>query len=174
MRTDLYGLVHKAQRHCLFALGRELGEADVDDPAARTHLASAVRDIAAMLADHAENERRYIHPLFARVGAAPESLEREHHDLEAVLDRWVEIVDQGRWAELYRATMRIIGEYFLHIDGEERAQAEVLWPNYTDAELAAVMARFKAERDPAAARADLALLMPVLSAPQRAALGLDL
>ena len=174
MRTDLYGLVHKAQRHRLFGLGHELGTADIDDPATRARVASAVREIAAMLVDHAENERRYIHPLFAKVGGAAERIEREHHELEALLGQWVEIIDQRRWAELYRATMRIIGEYLLHIDAEERAQAEVLWPSYTDAELATVLARFKAERDPAAARADLALLMPVLSAPQRAALGLDL
>lgn len=174
MRTDLYGLVHKAQRHRLFTLGHDLGVADVDDPATRAQLARAVRQIASMLADHAENERRYLHSLFAKVSGAADRIEREHQEFETVLDRWVEIVDQGRWAELYRATMRIIGEYLLHIDGEERAQAEVLWPNYTDAELAAVMARFKAERDPAAARADLELLIPVLTAPQRAALGLDL
>ncbi|HEX3905156.1 MAG TPA: hemerythrin domain-containing protein [Polyangia bacterium] len=174
MRTDLYGLVHKAQRHRLFTLGNELGTADIDDPAIRTHFASAVRGIADMLADHAENERRYIHPLFAVIGGAAERIEHEHHEIEALLDGWVEIVDQKRWAELYGATMRIIGQYLLHIDAEERAQTEVLWPNYTDAELGAVLARFKAERDPAAARADLALLIPVLSAPQRAALGLDL
>jgi hypothetical protein len=174
MRTDLYGLVHKAQRHRLFTLGHELGVADVDDPATRIHFAGVVREIAAMLADHAENERRYIHPLFVAIGGAAERIEREHQELGAVLDRWVEIVAQGRWADLYPATMRLVGEYLLHIDGEERAQAQVLWPNYTDAELAAVMARFKAERDPAAARADLALLMPVLGAVQRAALGLDL
>jgi hypothetical protein len=174
MRTDLYGLVHKAQRHRLFTLGHELGTANIDAAATRTHLASAVREIADMLADHAENERRYIHPLFTRMGGAAESIEREHHELDAVLDGWVEIIDQGRWADLYGATMRIIGGYLLHIDAEERAQAEVLWPNYTDADLAAVLARFKAERKPAAARADLALLIPVLSAPQRAALGLDL
>lgn len=174
MRTDLYGLVHKAQRHRLFALGHELGTADVNDPSIRTRLASAIAEIVAMLADHAKNEQRYIHPLFAKVGGAAEKIERDHQELEALLGQWVEIVDQGLWAELYRATMRIIGEYLLHIDAEERAQAEILWPNYTDAELAAVLARFKAERDPVAARADLALLMPVLSAPQRAALGLDL
>ena len=173
MRTDLYGLVHKAQRHRLFTLWHELGVADVDDLATRTHLASSVREIVAMLADHAENERRYIHPLFASIGGAAERTEREHHELEAALDRWVEMVDQGRWAEVYGATMRIIGEYLLHIEGEEHAQAEILWPNYTDAELAAVLERFKAERDPTAARADLALLRPVLGATQRAALGVD-
>lgn len=173
MRTDLYGLVHKAQRHRLFALGHELGTADLDDSATRTRLASAVHEIAAILADHAQNEERYVHPLFASIGGAAGGIEREHQELEALLGRWVEIVDHGRWAELYRATMRIIGEYLLHVDAEERAQADVLWPNYSDAELAAVMARFKAERDPAAARADLALLMPVLSLSQRAALGLE-
>jgi hypothetical protein len=162
MRTDLYGLVHKAQRHRLFTLGHELGPADVDDPATRVRLASAVREIVAMLADHAENERRYIHPLFAAISGAADRLEREHRELEGVLDQWVKIVEEGRWTEMYRATMRIIGEYLLHIDAEECAQAEILWPNYPDADLAAVMARFKAERDPAAARADLALLMPVM------------
>jgi hypothetical protein len=64
--------------------------------------------------------------------------------------------------------MRIIGEYLLHIDAAERAQSELLRPNYANAELGAGMARFKAERDPGAARADMAL-MPVLSAAQRAA-----
>ena len=172
MRTDLYGLVHKAQRHRLFALGLDLGSADVDDPATRTRLASAVREIVAMLADHAGNERRYIHPLFATISRAAEAIEREHHELEAALDEWVKVVDQGRWTELYRATMRIVGEYLLHIDAEERVQAEVLWPHYTDAELTAVMVRFKAEREPVAARADLQLLMPVLSARQRVGMGL--
>jgi hypothetical protein len=170
MRTDLYGLVHKAQRHRLFAFGTELGTADLDDPASCARLASAVREIASMLADHAENERRYIHPLFTRIGGSADAIEREHRELEARLDEWEKIVEQGRWTEFYRATMRIIGEYLLHIDAEERAQAEVLWPNYADAELGAVMARFKAERDPVAARADMALLMPVLSAAQRAAM----
>ena len=122
--------VLRAQRHRLFTLGNEMGTSDFDDPATRTHLASAVRTIADMLADHAENERRYIHPLFAMIGGAAERIEHEHHDLEALFDGWVEIVNQGRWAELYGATMRIIGQYLLHIDAEERAQAEVLWPNY--------------------------------------------
>ncbi len=172
MRTDLYGLVHKAQRHRLFALGLELGTADVDDPATRSRLARAVRDVVAMLGDHAENERRYVHPLFSRLGGAAEEIEREHRELEALLGHWLEIVDRGRWSDLYRATMRLIGEYLLHVDAEERAQAEVLWPNYTDADLTAVLVRFKAERDAESARADLALLMPVLSASQRAALGI--
>jgi hypothetical protein len=62
--------------------------------------------------------------------------------------------------------MRLLAVYLLHIDAEERAQAEILWPHYSDAQLGAVMARFNAERDPAVAQKDLERMLPALSAPE--------
>ena len=76
----------------------------------------------------------------------------------------------GRWSELYRASMRLIAEYLLHIDAEERAQVDVLWSNYGDAELGAVLTCFKAERPPAAAQKDLELMLPALSVSELARL----
>jgi hypothetical protein len=39
-----------------------------------TRLASAVHEIVAILADHADNEERYIRPLFATIGGAAKTL----------------------------------------------------------------------------------------------------
>lgn len=170
MRTDLYGLVHKAQRYHLFGFARELSHADLDDAATRERLLGELRAIAEMLVDHADNEERYIHPLYAALGDGASRLTDDHRVLDAQLADWVRIAESGRWSDLYRASMRLIAEYVLHLDAEERAQADILWPGYTDAELGAVMARFKAERSPAAASKDLELMLPALSAPELRAL----
>ncbi|HTQ06785.1 MAG TPA: hemerythrin domain-containing protein [Polyangiaceae bacterium] len=179
MRVDLYYLVHKAQRFQLFGFARELSRADLGDAGVRERVATEVRELVALLEDHARNEEKHVHPLFARSGGegaaagtagggAVESIEREHRALERHFAELTAVVDGGRWSEVYPATMRLIGEYLLHIDEEERAQAEVLWPRYTDEELGAVVARFKAERAPAAARADFSLMLPALSVPELA------
>ena len=123
-----------------------------------------MKDIIDMLRDHADNEERYIHPLFVAAGVdVAEELEAAHVELERGLAALAAVVDEGRWASLYSAATKFIGVYLLHIDAEERAQAEHLWTRLGDAELAAVMARFKAERSPTAARSDLKLLLPALS-----------
>lgn len=166
MRTDLYGLVHKAQRYHLFGFARELSRANLDDAATRERLLGEVRAIAEMLVDHADNEERYIHPLFAALGDAASSLDDDHRALDARIAEWVGLVEAGRWRELYQASMRLIAEYLHHIDAEERAQVDILWPSYTDAELGAVMAHFKADRNPAAASKDLELMLPALSVPE--------
>jgi hypothetical protein len=157
MRIDLYGLVHKVQRYHLFAFAQQLAWADLGNATSRAHLESAVRRLGELLRDHAENERHYIHPLFEAFGAAAEVLEADHLELDGDIAGWVALIDQQRWDELYPASMRLIGKYLLHIDAEERAQAESLWPHYTDAQLEDVMRRFKAERSPRAARSDLEL-----------------
>lgn len=162
MRTDLYGLVHKAQRYQLFAFAQRLAHADLEDACCRSTLERSVRQLAEMLRDHAQNEHRFIHPLFDAIGEAAEPLELDHHTLEDDIAAWIAVVDEQRWEQLYGATMCLIGKYLLHIDAEERAQERWLWPHYTDAQLGDVMARFRAERPPAAAHADLQLFITSL------------
>jgi len=168
MRTDLYRLVHKAQRHHLFRFAQQLGLADLADADTRRAIARELREIVEMLSDHARNEERYIHPLYTRLGlgTALSSLETDHAALERRLEEISVCVERERWEDLYSLVMRFIGEYLTHIDGEERAQAELLWPAYSDAELAEVLTRFKAERDPVAARNDLASMIPALNIPE--------
>lgn len=162
MRTDLYGLVHKAQRFQLLAFAQRITQADLQNATDRSTMARSVGQLAEMLRDHAQNEHRYIHPLFEAIGKAAEPLELDHRRLEDDIAAWTAVVDEQRWEELYRATMCLIGKYLLHIDAEERAQERWLWPHYTDAQLGDVMARFRAERPPAAGRADLELFITSL------------
>lgn len=162
MRTDLYGLVHKAQRYQLFAFAQRLAHADWADASYRSTMERSVRRLAEMLRDHAQNEHRYIHPLFEAIGEAAEPLELDHRTLEDDVAAWIAVVDEQRWEQLYGVTMCLIGKYLLHIDAEERAQERWLWPRYTDAQLGDVMARFRAERPSVAARADLELFITSL------------
>lgn len=170
MRVDLYGLVHKAQRFKLFTFAQELSRASLEPEPVRERLRESVRDIVRMLSEHARIEERYIHPLFAELGQPAATLEREHQELEVELTALSRIVDDGRWSELYRAVMRFIGEYLLHIDEEERAQSQLLWPSFTDEQLRAVFRRFQSERAPSEAERDLELFLPALSVEEAAAL----
>ncbi|HXU69266.1 MAG TPA: hemerythrin domain-containing protein [Polyangia bacterium] len=163
MRVDLYTIIHKAQRFHLFRLGEAMGRADFGDEGTANAIALQTRAWIAHLRDHASNEEKYIHPLL-RDKAAP--IEHEHHDLDAKLTALATILDQRRWSELYPCFTRFLGEYVLHLAEEERVQAEVLWPAYSDVELGAVFNRFKAERAPQAAREDFELMLPAMSAPE--------
>ena len=163
MRVDLYRLVHKAQRFHLFQFGAWLSHADWNLELHRRQAAVELQQLVEVLRDHARNEARYIHPLFAA-----EALDAEHHDLEARLTELEDVVAHVRWSELYPAFMRFVGEYLLHLDREERAQAEVLWPRHSDAALAEVMRRFRAERPPELAAADARFMIPSLNAPELA------
>lgn len=162
-RVDLYGLVHKAQRFRLFGFARELGRADLDDGPSRLAVAEELRGIHHMLADHAASEERYIHPLYVALGTGAASLDDQHHELDGLLQRCVEILNEDDWSHLYARATHLIGTYLLHLDAEERMQETVLWGHYSDAELGAVFARFKAERSAAAAESDLARFVPALA-----------
>lgn len=163
MRVDLYTIIHKAQRCHLFRLGEAMGRADFSDEGTANAIAAQTRAWIAHLRDHANNEEKYIHPLL-HDKAAP--IEHEHHELEAKLAALAEILDEKRWSELYTCFTQFLGEYLLHLAEEERLQAEVLWPAYSDVELGAVFNRFKTERAPQAAQEDLELMLPAMSVPE--------
>lgn len=165
MRVDLYRTIHKAQRFHLLRFGARLGCTDMSDG---TEVAVVDRELRALvdeLRDHAENERRYIHPLFGAVGAVHD-LDREHDELDGVLS---ELIDGGA-ETLYPRFMRFLVSYLAHIDEEERLQAEILWVRCAEAELAATFHRFVTERAPDSARHDLVFILPALSLPGRVAI----
>lgn len=164
MRTDLYKLVHKSQRRFLFETALTLGRADLERPAEQTRMASLVADVIHMLRDHSQNEKHYIHPLLA----APAELDAEHDAQELQLAQLEAVVAEQRWPELYPTMMRLIGDYLVHQDEEEKRQVAELWPRYTDEQLQRVFTRFHADRDPAVARADFLRMIPALN-PQELA-----
>jgi hypothetical protein len=170
MRIDLYTLIHKAQRHHMCHLSAAIGKADFSDAGEAKSVYEDVRAIIAHLRDHAHNEETYIHPLFHQLGKVAGALEAGHVELETEFAGIEQLLEAGSGDALHQAYTRLLAAYFIHLDEEETAQRTVLWPNYTDEELAQTFNRFKAERDPAAARADLEFMLPALSAPELARL----
>jgi len=171
MRADLYTLIHKAQRFHLLRLSIELGLADWANPEEADRLDALTRHMIDHLRDHARNEETYIHPLFREAGAdASVHLEKEHRQLEEEIARLESTLDERRWDEVYGRYNRFLGTYLIHLSEEESAQKEILWARYDDPALMAVFNRFKAERSPEAARADLQLMLPALSIPELARL----
>lgn len=166
MRTDLYSTIHKAQRFHLFRLAEAMGRTDFTDAASAERVRTQLSHLIDHLRDHARNEDTYIHPLFSNVGRGSSTLEQEHAGLEVVLVELERIATEARWSELYSRYTAFLGSYLQHLAAEERLQAEILWPSYTDDQLAAVLARFMAERSPEASKADLAFMVPALSIPE--------
>jgi hypothetical protein len=170
MKTDLYLLIHKAQRCRLFALANEIGRCDFADAAAAATVAAGVRDLLDRLEDHAHTEETYIHPLFRQLGWDLGAFDESHRRLDGRMRHLQGLLRDQRWNELYPAFCAFTAEYLVHTADEERAQAEVLWTRCTDEALADTLRRFKAERPAQRAATDLEFMLPALSVPEIAEL----
>jgi hemerythrin superfamily protein len=166
MRVDLYTFVHKAQRFHMFRLSEAIGSADLSQAEEAAEISKQVLELMEHLKDHAQNEKKYIHPLYQKVGSVDAHFDREHENLESEIHKIEKIVQEKNWSELYATYAKFVGVYLLHIDEEEAAQREVLWKNYEDAILGATFMRFKAERPPHLAKKDFELMLPALSIPE--------
>ncbi len=166
MRTDLYSTIHKAQRFHMFELANAIGHADPASEEAAGRIRARVRGIIEHLRDHAANEETYIHPLFDAAGDEAAPLRHEHDDLEKGLAALEQALDAHDGRALYSAYAAFLGRYLLHLEEEEEAQARVLWRDYDDDALRAVLDRFKAERPRDQAAADFAFMLPALNAPE--------
>lgn len=166
MRVDLYTFVHKAQRFHMFQLCEKIGNADFNLADERDSIANQVFELIDHLTDHAQNEKSYIHPLYQAVGSVGTHFDDEHENLEVEIKKIKDLIDEKKWSDLYSTYTKFLGIYLLHLDEEEAAQRDVLWKHYEDKDLAAVFNRFKVERPPHLAKADLELMLPALSVPE--------
>jgi iron-sulfur cluster repair protein YtfE (RIC family) len=177
-RIDFYTKVHKGLRAGLFQLSQRAATTDYADSQALAGLAASLRALVNRLSVHARHEARFIHPLLAeKIGATP--FDAEHEALEAQqaeLGRLFSEVERARVGErrrvgeaFYRALNVFIARYLEHIDREEQTMP-LLWERCSDAELAAVMARFGASRALDEALTDFGWMLPALSAPEQAEL----
>lgn len=161
MRVDLYTFVHKAQRFHLFRLSEKMGMTDFGIAEEVDDITREVLHLIEHLKDHAQNEKKYIHPLYQVSGAIGEHFDKEHENLESEIQKIENIVSEKRWEDLYPAYTRFLGIYLLHLNEEEAAQRDTLWKRYEDKDLAEVFNRFKLERPPHLANADFVFMLPV-------------
>lgn len=123
MRTDLYSFVHKAQRFHMFCLSTDIGATDFSSTKDARAIAARVKDLFAHLKDHANNEQRYIHPLFQRLGDVGDKLNVDHGHLHQEMDIIERILHEQSWDQLYSAYAKFLGIYLLHLDEEKPPSA---------------------------------------------------
>lgn len=166
MRVDLYAFVHKAQRFHLFRLSEVMGSADLSQAQEAEKIVDQLKELLEHLRDHADNEKRYIHPLYQQIGSVGEYFDGEHESLEAEIQKIEKVVQENHGSDLYVIYARFLGVYLLHLDEEETAQREILWKNYEDKVLGEAFMRFKAERPSHLAQKDFEFMLPALSIPE--------
>jgi hypothetical protein len=179
-RVDLYGMAHKALRNLLFEAASLAARTDLSSEAEARALAARIARLVGWLDEHAAVEDAAIMPELAAI--APElfaSLRSEHarvegaqRELEA-LARRLETASGPERASLGRKVherlLRLVAEHIVHMEHEESDGNRLLWAHRTDDELRALQARIRATIPPARAAAWLAVMLPALSLPERAA-----
>lgn len=161
LKTDLYTVIHKAQRAHLFTLSARIGRTDFSNPEESALIKQKLSEMISHLRKHSIVEATFIHPLFAELGNS--EFDEEHEELEGHLLQLEQIVEEKRWQELYSAFNRFLALYLIHQDEEERAQVDILWKHFDDTRLSGVLNAFMASRSPAMALEDLKFLLPALS-----------
>lgn len=166
-RVNVYSAMHKAQRKRMFDLASDMGRADFEDTATVNRLRADLERIIANLREHAQYEEKFVHPLFAEVGAVGQeplqSLHDEHNALEILLEAIEARVKDNFDAKLYADINRLIATYLIHIDKEETAQESLLWPNFDNARMAGVMETARLNTSPPQAMENLRFMLPCLS-----------
>lgn len=143
MRFDLYTTIHKAQRYHLFKLSIEIGKADFVVPVQVANIKINLDHMIRHIRKHAQNEDTFIHPLFTVCKDQGEILEKQHLQIEMLLDELDEIIETNSFDRLYAVFNRFIAIYLQHTDLEEQIQKESLWRHYSDDELKAVIQRYQ-------------------------------
>lgn len=177
-RIDFYTKVHKGLRARLFQFSERTATADFDQPEALQALSRALGSLVNQLKAHAGHEERFIHPLMARkmesvpFDADHEVLEAKQRELARLMDEVAtapEAQRRERGLVFYRALNVFIACYLEHLDAEECAM-RVLWERCSDKELGQVLAGFGGSRPIGQALADMAWMLPALSAAEQAEL----
>lgn len=142
-RLDLYRLAHKGLRAFLCEV---LGRCGRIDPANPADTLSLVRDSIALCRIHLRHEEQVIHAAMnSRSTGSARTTERDHvRHLESFdrLERAVQQVEASQPANRPAATHHLYLEFALfvadnlvHMHIEETENNEMLWENFTDAEL---------------------------------------
>jgi hypothetical protein len=180
-RLDMYGTVHKGLRASLFATAALAGRTDFASAEESAAAAAATERLLRFLDEHARHEDGVVMPVLAEL--APElhaDLRAEHartdglqREVEATAARLAgaapaERVSLGR--RLHERLLRLAAEHVHHMQREEQEANRALWAHLDDAALEALHGRIVGAIPPPRLAEWLALMLPALSLPERAAL----
>ena len=180
-RIDLYANAHKGLRALLFEAAAQAARTDPGDEHEVNSLASRVRELVAWLDQHAEHEDAVVMPVLAAIAPDIHAALRSDHarvdglqrEVESWVARLVGTAGPARRSALHRLHERLLGltaEHLQHMAAEESDANRMLWAHRTDAQLLELQASIRASTPPARAAAWLAVTLPALSLPERAAL----
>ena len=164
-RFPVYRPIHKAMRHILFSTSRQVGLADfTDDAVTQECLADLDRTIG-FLREHKGYEDTHIHrPLERKVPGITARFAEDHEEDEvliaAIEQLGARIENAGEaqrvalGIELHEQFNAYVGMYLGHLYREETELQQVLWDNFTDAELIAIRAAIARDIPPGRTRGE--------------------
>ncbi|MGN6671416.1 MAG: hypothetical protein ACTHJ4_07775 [Candidatus Nucleicultricaceae bacterium] len=163
-RIDFYTEPHSEQRHMLFENAHKANTINYEDPTLVQSLIKNMRVMIKTIREHAENEDTWLHPFIAHKYEKDMLLfEHDHKAQEDLLDALESSVDALEKSlgqpfdlgqKLYQSLYRFMARYLHHIEQEEALMPRLL-QDFTDAELAVVVAAFLTTRHPIEAEAFL-------------------
>jgi Hemerythrin HHE cation binding domain len=180
-RPNNFNFIHKAIRAALFETTLAVARTDFSVAPERAAAVERVLALLTLLDDHAAHEERIVFPDLATLAPSwPRSWTQSTRGMEALQrDIRTSVERLGTWpapdsrtesARLHRLLVLLVADQLRHMDREETEANAVFWAHRTDAQLAELNARVQAtipaERQQEVAR----VMLPALSASERAEL----
>lgn len=165
-RYDIYRVPHKAQRRALFLMAIAVGRLNPGDAAGATALGARIHQLIAHIRDHSASEDLYIRPLMEKLGGVA-SIDASHQAVESLMKAVEQALADGALQRVehgfYRLYNRFVAAYVEHMEAEEQAQADLLWPHCSDQQLIEAQGAFVTQRNPMSNLSDLAVILPSLN-----------
>lgn len=177
-RVDLYVGIHKALRALMVDVLTAVGRMDTEDESEFEWVSSRVLQLAEVCTAHLTHENEFIHvAMEARQPGASTRIAQEHvahgeaiAELEAAVRQMRACGGEARARAalaLYRQLALFVAHNFEHMHVEETEHNQVLWANYSDAELMDLHGRLVASLPPEENLFVLRWMIPAMTPAER-------
>jgi hypothetical protein len=175
---DLYKNIHKAIRAELFGVTAQAGAADPSDRAARAAIATRVRALFQLLAEHAEHEDTHVQPLIELhlpkvaplIAGEHEVIENRMVEIQTLADATVDAAADEQRAQLHALYLDLAmftAAYLEHEEVEERSVMPVLDAAVGTENLIALHQAIIGSIPPDSLAASLGLMFPAMNVDDR-------
>jgi len=180
-RENLYAGIHKALRALLSDTLTAVGRMDAHDALELAQTMQRMLQMLDLMRSHLQHENAFVHP--AMEACAPGSSEAIGEDHEGHVAEIEALAGQGRALldtdaaqrdaaahALYQRLALFVAHNFEHMHVEETRHNEVLWANYSDAELIALHGALVASIAPEEMMQVMRWMVPFMNPGERAGL----